>query len=91
MWTGNIWIKSNGEWTQKDWDEIKQWPEVANLWSTTGGGAWDWWLQLKPAQTNHIDNAAKVVWKLRKKQWIIDTETWWAKEWTKETSKEWAL
>ncbi|WP_419421458.1 hypothetical protein ACNVED_16135 (plasmid) [Legionella sp. D16C41] len=89
MWKGNIWVKSNAGWSQQDWEEIKKWSEVQNVWSTTGGGTWDWWIELKPSQ-NHIDNAAKVVWNLRKYKWVADTRTWWSKEWSKEWAKEWS-
>lgn len=78
MWTGNISIRTNASWTDVNWDEVKKWPEVEKIWTTTGG--WDWLIQLKPAQTQDADTAQKVVWNLRKNPWIASTETWWSKQ-----------
>lgn len=76
-WTGNILVKSNGGWSDVSWDEIKKWPEVEKVWSTTG--TWDWWVKLKTS-TDYIGTAEKIAWNLRKKPWVLDTQTWWAKE-----------
>ncbi len=77
-WNGNIYVKTVGNLNDINWDEIKQWPEVESVWTTTG--SWDWWIKLKPAQSQDQDSVQKLVWNLRKKPWVSSTETWWAKQ-----------
>lgn len=78
MWTGNILVKGTGAFGDVNWDEIKKWPEVEAVWTTTG--TWDWWVKLKPAKETQLDTVEKLVWNLRKKPWVAATETWWAKQ-----------
>ena len=60
----------------KDWEWLKEWPEVKWAWSTTG--AWDMTLWVDVSTPDELETF--VHGKLRGKNWIIDTQSTWTKE-----------
>lgn len=74
--------ESNGESADSFWkkwaSEIKNWPGVKSIWSSTG--QWDWLIQLEEGEPSNWQNAKNIMWKLKKHNWVSDTLTWWSEE-----------
>lgn len=62
----------------KAWvEEIKSWPGVEKIWSTSG--QWDWIVKLTN-DSSSWEGAKKIMWKLKEHKWVSDTNTWWSEE-----------
>lgn len=75
-WNAYIDIKANGKLNNVDWDQVKKWAEVEQVWSTQGN--WDWLIKLRQS-VNSQDALEKFVMNLRAQPWVAQTNTWWAK------------
>lgn len=75
-WNAHVYIKGNGKFKDAQWDEIKKWAEVEQVWSTQGD--WDWFIKLR-SSVNTPEAVEKIVFNLRSKPWVSTTQTWWAK------------
>ena len=76
-WNACVDIKANGNFANANWEEMKQWPEVDQIWSTQG--EWDFWVKLKPS-VQSMEEVEKFVFNLRSKSWASETRTWWTKQ-----------
>lgn len=76
-WNAYIAVRCNGKLNEAHWDEVKQWPEVEQVWSSMG--EWDYWMKLN----SPIDQPGKLetfVFNLRKEPWVESTCARWWKE-----------
>lgn len=75
-WNAYIEIKANGKLNDTQWEKIKKWAEVEQVWSVQGD--WDWLIKLRSSITS-LDNLEKFVFNLRAEPWVSQTHSWWAK------------
>lgn len=77
-WTAQVYVKWNSKFPAQDknWSWLKEWKEVKSAWSTMG--EWDMILWVDAKSPDELEQF--VVSKLRSKDWVADTQTWWTHE-----------
>ncbi len=74
-WNSVICLKTQKDWT--DTDAVSKWPEVQEIWSSSGD--WDWWIKLKPEHSTP-QKTEEIVAKLRRQEWVANTQSNWVRE-----------
>lgn len=78
-WNSVVFLKTKGSWT--DTDNVKQWPGVKEIWSTSGD--WDWAIKLDKDYSTP-EKTEEFVAKLRDAEWVANTESnWWREVYAK--------
>ena len=80
-WQAQVHVKWNRKWPRewaqaKQWEWLKEWPEVKSAWSTMG--EWDAILWVEAGSPEAIESfVCNKVWG---KEWVDKTETHWARQ-----------
>lgn len=78
-WNSVIFLKTKKDWT--DTDTVAKWPEVEEIWSTSGD--WDWCIKLDK-KSSTPEKTEEIVSKLRKTDWVAESKSnWWREVFSK--------